>query len=170
MKEYVPKFQTKDEYGMYRQKVSLWQDMTEVTESKRAHTLIMQLKEKPLEIAMTCDKAKLKEVFVPTGEHATVGKVGVEYLLEKLDEVYYSKDILVEKYEAFNKMRRGAESMAEFIQSYERKVNDLDSDGLKIPELIKAYELLLKANLSTADEKLVRATCKSMTFDELNNL
>ena len=161
--EVIPKFQNKDEYGTYRMKISIWEDMTDIDEEKRAGTLMMHLTGKPLEVALTCDRAKLKEK--KTAE--TVGNVGVALLLEKFDEVYYSKDALLEKYEKFNSMKRGTESMAEFIQSYERKVNDLDGDGLKIPELIKAYELLLKANLSTGDEKLVRATCKTMTFDEV---
>ena len=161
--EVIPKFQSKEEYGTYRMKISIWEDMTDIDEEKRAGTLMMHLTGRPLEVALTCDRAKLKEK--KTGN--TVGNVGVALLLEKFDEVYYSKDALLEKYEKFNSMKRGTENMAEFIQSYERKVNDLDGDGLKIPELIKAYELLLKANLSTGDEKLVRATCKTMTFDEV---
>ena len=61
--------------------------ITQVREEIRAITLIMNMKGKPLDLALTVDESllKTKEENKEANLH-----VGVELLIAKLDEVYYS--------------------------------------------------------------------------------
>ena len=167
MKDKVPKFTNKDEYATYKTKVDIWREITGVPEAKMAGTLMMELKEKPLEVAFTCDRTKLK---TEKGKHAdgTTVVVGVDHLLEVLDKMYISKEVLVQKYDEFKViLRKSDQGLDEFIQIFERKKDDLANDGLTIPDLILASELLRSANLPPGDEKLARVTCPEMSFKEV---
>ena len=167
MKDKVPKFTNKDEYATYKTKVDIWREITDVPEAKMAGTLMMELKEKPLEVAFTCDRTKLK---TEKGKHAdgTTVVVGVDHLLEVLDKMYISKEVLVQKYDEFKViLRKSDQGLDEFIQIFERKKDDLANDGLTIPDLILASELLRSANLPPGDEKLARVTCPEMSFKEV---
>ena len=164
MKDKVPKFTNKDEYATYKTKVDIWREITDVPEAKMAGTLMMELKEKPLEVAFTCDRTKLK---TEKGKHAdgTTVVVGVDHLLEVLDKMYISKEVLVQKYDEFKViLRKSDQGLDEFIQIFERKKDDLANDGLTIPDLILASELLRSANLPPGDEKLARVLGKSFRY------
>ena len=128
--------------------------------------LIMFLKDKALDIALTIDETPLKTKKADAPSPET--KVGVELLIAKLDEIYLESDDTLGKYERFENLRRISEQrMTEFILIFESLERELKTEGVTLPELVLAYKLLKAANLSNADEKLARATCTAMTMEDM---
>ena len=85
-KDAVPRFDGTN-YNQFRRLATMWASITQVREESRAITLIMNMKGKPLDLALTVDESllKTKEENKEANLH-----VGVELLIAKLDEVYYS--------------------------------------------------------------------------------
>ena len=162
----TPSFDGTD-YKRYRQLAKMWATVSTVAEEHKALTLVMFLKGKALDIGLTIDEELLK-TKKGKGNPATA-IVGVELLLQKLDEVYLESDDTLSKYESFENLRRNPNQlMTEFILIFESLERDLKKDhGLTLPELVLAYKLLKAANLEPADERLARATCSNMTLQEM---
>ena len=162
----TPTFNGTD-YKRYRQLAKIWATVSTVTEEHKAMTLIMSLKDKALDIALTIDEELLKTKKGEGDPANTI--VGVELLLQKLDEIYLESDDSLSKYESFENLRRKpAQLMTEFILIFESLERDLKKDhGLTLPELVLAYKLLKAANLNSADERLARATCTTMTMVDM---
>ena len=165
MSKDTPSFNGTD-YKRYRQLAKIWATVSTVSEEHKAMTLIMFLKDKALDIALTIDETPLKTKKADAPSPET--KVGVELLIAKLDEIYLESDDTLGKYERFENLRRISEQrMTEFILIFESLERELKTEGVTLPELVLAYKLLKAANLSNADEKLARATCTAMTMEDM---
>ena len=165
MSKDTPSFNGTD-YKWYRQLAKIWATVSTVSEEHKAMTLIMFLKDKALDIALTIDETPLKTKKADAPSPET--KVGVELLIAKLDEIYLESDDTLGKYERFENIRRISEQrMTEFILIFESLERELKTEGVTLPELVLAYKLLKAANLSNADEKLARATCTAMTMEDM---
>ena len=143
----------------------MWASITQVREESRAITLIMNMKGKPLDLALTVDESllKTKEENKEANLH-----VGVELLIAKLDEVYYQKTESTSKLEDIERLRKQPDQpMPEVIQIFESLSRDLLKEGTVLPDSILAKKLLKVANLNESDEKLARATCPTLTTAEM---
>ncbi|XP_063689505.1 uncharacterized protein LOC134822397 [Bolinopsis microptera] len=153
-------------YKRYRQLAKIWATVSTVSEEHKAMILIMFLKDKALDIALTIDEELLKTKKADAEPPET--KVGVELLIAQLDEIYLESDDTLGKYERFENLKRNSEQrMTEFILIFESLERELKTEGVTLPELVLAYKLLKAANLSNADEKLARATCTAMTMEDM---
>ena len=64
-------------------------------------------------------------------------------------------------------MKKPDQEMSELIQIFENVAGDLVKEGVTLPDSALARKLLKAANLNESDEKLSRATCQSLTTEEM---
>jgi len=103
MSKDTPSFDGTD-YKRYRQLAKIWATVSSVSEEHKAMTLVMSLKEKALDIALTIDETLLKTKKADANPATAI--VGVDLLLKKLDEIYLESDDTLSKYESFENLRR----------------------------------------------------------------
>lgn len=150
-KHSVPEFDGTN-YIRYKKLVKMWAKVTKVEPENQGAELLMHMKGKALDIAIDLDE----------------NNPSFDNLINILDAVYEDSNTLLLKYEEFDNIKRDKNQyMKEYVHIFEQKSKELKSEKLEIPEIILAFKLLKSANLSTNDEKLTRATCKDMKFDDV---
>lgn len=164
MSKDIPTF-TGTNYGQYRRLASMWASITTVKEEFQAITLIMNMKGKPLDLALTIDEELLKTT---EAEKANNPHVGVKLLLLKMDEIYLKNDDATSKLEEMETLRRKPDQgMSELISIFESLSRALVKEGTVIPDSSLAKKMMKAANLSESDEKLARATCPTLCTEEM---
>ena len=158
-----PKLLKDGTYTQWKREIRIWEIGTSVEETKRASRIITKsLSGKVRDFA---SRMSLEELKRPDG---------VELLLKALDG-YYKKDeaqtlfLAIEQLEDY---RRGKEEpIQDYIEEFNRRVahvNELlTGNDVCNHDSVLAYRLLKQASLTTEDQKIVRATVKSLTVADM---
>ena len=97
---------------------------------------------------------------------------GVEKIITKLDTLFLkdkSTQMLL-AFKAFYDYRRSEnDSYADFVIKFEKLYHKLTVHKMTLPDQVKAYFVLIAANLSEENEKLARTVCGELTYDNMKD-
>ena len=95
---------------------------------------------------------------------------GVDKIIKKLDKVY-RKDKDTQTFVAFesfyNYRRAAGVNITEFLVEFGYLCTKLTKQNIVLPQGVLAFLLLKASNISTEHERLARATCASMTYENM---
>ena len=131
---------------------------TDVKPEKQAAAIFMTLQGKSRQAVLEMDVQHLN--------HAN----GVKRLIEKLDGLWKEDEnqAAFAAYEEFENFKRPIEmNVTDFINTFDRLNNRLNSYNMYLPEGVLAYRLLKSANLSLEQEQLAKATISSVTYKDM---
>ena len=95
---------------------------------------------------------------------------GLKAIVDKLDKTFF-KDKETQTFIAFETFysyrRSSGENITDFLVHFEYLQHKMEKQSIHLPEGVLTILLLKAANISTENEKLARATCASMTYDNM---
>ena len=95
---------------------------------------------------------------------------GVKKITDKLDSLFL-KDENTRAYLAFKEFydyrRPSGVNITDFLVKFEYLYHKLSNHDVRLPEGVRAFFLLTASNVSEENERLARATCASMTYDNM---
>ena len=148
------------EYSDWKADLEIWELYTTLAKSKRGPALYLSLKGKARECARGLTATQIG------------ADDGVAVITQKLDAVFQS-DVNMRTFLCFKSFydyrRPAGVSMQEFMIHYEHLYYKLGTFNIVLPEGVQAFFLLTAANISEEYEKLARATCKEMKYDEMKS-
>ena len=131
-------------YQRWKSIVAVWETITSVEDNKRGCHVIMHLTGTALDRALELPDKTLKNILL------------------KFDEVYGQTNQLLTKYEEFDEFKRdGVQTMKEYVYTFEQKASELNTLGLKIPDIMLAVKLAKAANLPDDDLRMIKLTIGS---------
>ena len=144
-----PPLSDSSSYQDWRKIVDLWGKFTTCAPNKQGMAVIFSLK--------SSDQQKV--LSIPTEQ--ICAEDGLETVLKRLDELYLEDETL-EMYSAledFESYKRPSSLLInDFLIEFELKYDKIKNHGITYPEELLGFRLLKAANLSSADEKLAKAT------------
>ena len=153
-----PVLAEEDDYTNWKQDLEVWQMYTDTAAAKQGPAVYLCLSGQARECVRAVAKADL-------GSEAGVAKI-----VEKLD-AFFEKDKNTQTFLAFNEFydyrRASGVHIVEFLVHFEHLYSKLLKFEIKLPEGVKAFFLLKAANVSEENERLARATCGAMTYDNM---
>ena len=153
-----PTLLNEDFYGEWKHDLTIWQMYTDLPRNKQGPAVFLTLTGR----ARDC----IRDLQPEEIGHEN----GVKKITDKLDTLFL-KDENIRVYLAFKEFynyRRPSEvSMIDFLIKFEYLYHKLSSYKLQLPEGIRAFFLLTAANMSDENERLARATCVSMTYENM---
>ena len=142
-------------YTDWKKKIDIWSSFTTLEKDKQGAAVLLTLEGAAEEAALELDVSIINS------------NDGLKSITRQLDKLYL-KDKTLEKFqasEAFDSYQRKPEtSIHEHIHNFEKFYFKLKRHGTTISQDLLAYKLLKSVNLSTADEKLAKATTNELTF------
>ena len=160
--KYPPTFnRSVDDYSRWKKKLVLWQSITEVTKKRQGGMVVLSLDEETQE--------QVLEYFSAT-ELAV--KSGIKKVISYLDSLF-EKDKTAAEYEIFKQfdeyIRPHSVSMKDFSDEFEKRWNKTSKTGTNFSQSVLGCILLKAANLSEYEERLVKATVKEISYNEVKN-
>ena len=153
-----PEFTDDRPYEDWSRRVNWWKRQTELSADKQGAALASSFKGKALDAVLELDDDVINS------------ENGVTAIMNKLD-ILFKKNTLtkkIEDIETFEKyFREEHNSVKDFIAEFDKYFNKLKTHKIVYPEDIKGYKLLKGARLQPTEEKLIRATIKDITYDEV---
>ena len=148
-----PTFLKSKNYERYRQELTAWREITDLTKEKQGIAIALSLPEE--------DETQIRQkVFdqIPIDDLKSID--GLTVLINFFDE-HLAKDDLtdsLEKFEDFDDFYRNErQSLQEFIAEYDAKYRKIEKKKMTLPPEILAFKLLKKACI-TKEEKLLVLT------------
>ena len=148
-----------DNYTKWKKKFKIWQSITDVADTKQGGLLVLRLDELTQETVM--------EAVTETDIRSATGAAKV---LTQMDIMFKQDDAVTgyEAYEAFETYQRPQSmSIKDYCTEFERRLKKVADNGTTLADCVTAYRLLKSANLSEAQQQLLKATCK-MTYKDLS--
>ena len=145
-----PKFDESD-YDLWKEKIDMWKDVTNLTKSKLAMVVV---------INSLSDGSKIQKCVIDElGKEKLNHEEGLKRLFEFMDRFYLKNNLLTafEHLSEFNKCKfENYSSMDEYILDFNRLYKKASKgDGMKMQDKIKGLYLLDNANLNHRDKQLV---------------
>ena len=148
-----------DNYTKWKKKFKIWQSITDVADTKQGGLLVLRLDELTQETVM--------EAVTETDIRSATG---ADKVLTQMDIMFKQDDAVTgyEAYEAFETYQRPQSmSIKDYCTEFERRLKKVAENGTTLADCVTAYRLLKSANLSEAQQQLLKATCK-MTYKDLS--
>ena len=146
-------------YANWKKEIKVWQFNTKVEEQKQGGALFLSLEGKPRQTV-------LAEVEV---DHINSAD-GVKKIFECLDK-FYKKDEIKCAYTAFDEFiqfkRSPKTSLKDYLIDFNLKYHKIVNYNMPLQEGVLAYLLLNSANMSEDKKEICRATCPTLTFDNM---
>ena len=159
-----PTFVKSDDYEKWKKKLNIWRKFTPLEKNKQGPALCLSLDDETADAVLSLEEAKIS------------GDTGVEEIIKVLDSLYL-KDKTQSGWEALDKFwefKKGPkDSMADFINEFDRKYKKIQSYGSSVSDDILARCLMKAACLSLENERLIRATMSregEITYDNMKKL
>ena len=153
-----PQMEVGDEYNTWRSDIVLWNEVTDVPVEKRAILVKIGL------------NGKMKRATSKLGKDILVKNDGLDKLLEKLDELFL-EDQGIRQFNAYfniHQYRRSANtSIQDFIVQFEYMYFKLSSESIEVPDIVKAFCLLVGCNLEMQDRNMIMAGLQKITYDNM---
>lgn len=157
-----PPFNPEEEaYEAWKSELEMWEVYSELELKKRGAAVYLSLKGKAKEAVRDMKAATLNV------------DNGLALVKARLDGVFL-KDVNTRAFLAFQKFyeyrRASGDSYETFIVHFEQLYHKLhEIPGMRFPDGVQAFILLMAANLPTDLEKVVRATTGKITYNEMKN-
>ena len=156
----VPPKMIEDDYEMWKKKVKIWDQLTDIPKEKRAAALVMILEGKYEIVGLDMEITEMNR------------DKGVENLLKLLDEKF-AKDATDNEYEKFKKFeqirRKADQSITDYIVEFEKCYKGVKGSGQDVADRVLAFKLLYTANISEADQKMVLTICKDNKYEDMKS-
>ena len=153
-----PEFTDDRPYEDWSRRVTWWKRQTELSADKQGAALASSFKGKALDAVLELNDDVINSA------------TGVTAIMDKLD-ILFKKNTLTKKIEDIEKFekhyRDEHKSVKDFVAEFDKYYNKLKTHKIVYPEDIKGYKLLKGARLQSNEEKLIRATIKDITYDEV---
>ena len=153
-----PSLEKDKDYQQFKNEVKMWELVTDLDKKKRGLALALSLQDKPREVALQMDPAKLN------------ADDGVQVLIAELDKVF-EKDKLNQVYSAyqgFDKFKRdGSLNMSDYIVEFEQRYNKAKKYEMTLSDNMLALKLLDNAGLQQSDRQLALTACSDVKFDTM---
>ena len=154
----IPKLTPERPYADWLRLISWWQIQTDQPAAKHGPALASSLDGKALDAVL-----ELSDEVINSAD-------GVKEIIKKLDTLFKKNTLLqkIEDIEAFENFYRAEhKSVKDYITEFDKFGNKLKIHKIEYPDDIKGYKLLKGARLQSNEEKLIRATIKDITYDEV---
>ena len=138
--------------------MKFWQLATSVSPKKQAAVVFLTLTGKARDAVLEMDPDELNV------------DNGLDLLYEKLDGLFKEdrNQATLNAYEKFERYKRQPEmNISDFRVEFDRLVQQLKSYKIELPEAVLSYRALKSANLSSENEKLVRATVADINLKDM---
>ena len=156
----VPPKMIEDDYEIWKKKVKIWDQLTDIPKEKRAAALVMILEGKYEIVGLDMEITEMNH------------DKGVENLLKLLDEKF-AKDATDNEYEKFKKFeqirRKADQSITDYIVEFEKCYKGVKGSGQDVADRVLAFKLLYTANISEADQKMVLTICKDNKYEDMKS-
>ena len=153
-----PVLKDEEDYLNWKQDLEIWQLYTDLDKKKQGPAVYLVLSGKSKECARSLTKEELG------------ANDGVAKIVAKLDTLF-EKDKNTQTFLTFNEFyeyrRSSGVNIIEFLVHYEFLYSKLTKLNVTLPEGVQAYFLLKAANVSDENERLARATCGEMTYENM---
>lgn len=139
-------------YDAWRFEVQLWDEWTEVPKARRGRLVMVAL---PINDASGA-REKIR-LAVQTEELKLGEQNSVENILLELDKSFKKDDLsrVCDVWTEFIKFKRNRESMQDYINNYEQKINSLKREKITLPDVVVAMQLLSGSDLERRDKQIV---------------
>ena len=148
------------DYNQWKNKVTMWCELTTLDKKKQAFSLIFALSGKAEQIALEMDHNDLKQ------------DDGVDKLIGELDK-YFAKnevDLSYSAYKDFDQFVRVQNmQMSEYVASFEQKYNKAKKHKLEMSDSVLAFKLLDNASLDETKKQMVLTACPSIKFEDMKS-
>ena len=147
-----------DDYNTFRSDLILWNLVTEIPKEKRAVLVHLGL------------RGKMKQASTELGQAVLCKEDGLDKLIERLDKLLLeSKGIRqFNAYYNIHEYRRPDDlSIQDFIGHFEHMYFKLSSESIEIPDIVKAFSLLVGCNLDMRDRNMIMAGLQEITYDNM---
>ena len=138
--------------------MKFWQLATNISPKKQAAVVFLTLTGKARDAVLEMDPDELNV------------DNGLDLLYEKLDGLFKEdrNQATLNAYEKFERYKRQPEmNISDFRVEFDRLVQQLKSYKIELPEAVLSYRALKSANLSSENEKLVRATVADINLKDM---
>ena len=153
-----PLLENEEHYSEWRCDLQIWLLFTDLSVAKQGPAVYLSLSGR----ARDC----VRELTSEQIGHDD----GVKTILAKLDKVFL-KDDNTRAYLAFKEFydykRASGVNITEFLVQFEYLYHKLGKFDVKLPEGVQAFFLLNAANVSEENERLARATCSVMNYENM---
>ena len=156
-----PKLNLNMGYDFWKNQISSWKVTTDAVEEKWGNLIILH-----------CLEDKLKEeLYANTTEEERKAKTGHDTVMKYLDNKYTKKEG-VKQYLAFDEFieyRREQESILDFVEEFERKMNRLKATGCEISDAILAHSLVKNAGLTEEAKGMIKASSLDLSYKSVKD-
>ena len=154
-----PPILTEDaDYTEWKSDLGVWEVYTDLEKKRRGPAVYLSLSGRAREAVRGLTTTQLG------------GDNGVKLITDKLDAIL-EQDANTRVFLAFKKFydyrRSSGTTIVDFLIRYEYLYQSLGTHNNALPEGVQAFFLLTAANVSEEMEKLARATCPAMTYNEM---
>ena len=149
-----------ESYLEWKEDLAVWELFTDLEKRKRGPAVYLSLTGNNRDIVrdLTVEEIGANE--------------GVKKITDKLDKVYL-KDKDTQCFVAFetfyNYRRASGVNITEFLVEFGYLCNKLSKQNIVLPEGVMAFMLLKASNISGEHERLARATCGKMTYENMKS-
>ena len=156
-------------YEDWKFDVTLWTQFTKTEKRRRGFLLYSVL---PAEKGVN-EKVRLA---MQNGEISINDDDAVSQIFGVLDKWYKKDDLSVvcEAWSSYkNLQKKDDESMDQFLNEYEKRVKELKKEGITLPEVVLAMQLIDSAGLDKKDKQIVLTAVdyskKEEMYDQMKN-
>ena len=150
-----PELNEEKKYETWKNELKLWQLVTDLDKTKQGPVVALSLEGKYREVAMELTATELN------------AEGGLDALLTKLDDAF-KMDSALEAFEMYAKFeslqREPNKSIGDFIIEFERSYNLAEKHGMKLNDSVKAYKVLVAANLTQQEKQLVLSNATKLEY------
>ena len=146
------------DYAEWKRELEMWEECTELAVEKRGPALYLALQGRAREAVRNMTATQLK---VAGGVKIITDKLGPVLDLNPNTKVFLA-------FKTFYDYRReSGTTITDFLIRYEYLYSSLGVHNVVLPDAIQAFFLLTAANVSEDTERLARATCGDLTYNNM---
>ena len=149
----------KEPYTKWKDELSIWQNFTDIEESKQGSALFLSL-----------PPGNARDAVLELGPTAINGKDGVDKIIGKLDSLFLKDDNVAtyQAWQSFIKFKRGRNmNMTDYSIEFSKLYTVCKNAKLILPTGVLALQFLESANLPQEQHRLALATCESIEYDKM---
>ena len=153
-----PKLDESVDYENWKKQVAMWQVCCKYEKIQQGSALALSL------------QGNAREAVLELSMDDLCKDTGVQLILTTLDGLFL-KDVNQRMYvsmKTFEQHKRSkGQSLDDFINEFERKLNKIKAHKIVFPDEFHAYRLLESANLEQSKNELIRTTIGTLTYKEM---
>ena len=159
--KWPPKFENESGYENWKKDISIWGELTDLPESKRALAIHLSLTGRARIASSEISVDDLKK------------DDGVDTLLAKLDSLFLpekGRRQFTAFHNLYNLRRSENLNIAEFVSEFEHMYFKFQSEDMKLPDVVMAFMLLSSCKLTESDVQLVMTGITDVTYSNMKSV